>query len=158
MERNPISLAIRGVQALFGIIVLGLTAYKLTSFSNTVASEGSLDSSNFLLFCGLWTAFIVVPYMLLAPTYAPVAAHPFAIIGVDGVTMIFWFAGFIALGSKLPPPRFCTFNACRVLQAATVFGSFEWVLFVATLALAVLPVVRNRGTPKPNENVPQPSI
>ncbi|TPX23715.1 hypothetical protein DIZ76_013054 [Coccidioides immitis] len=151
MERNPISLAIRGVQALFGIIVLGLTAY--------IASEGSLESSNFLLFCGLWTAFIVVPYMLLAPTYAPVAAHPFAIIGVDGVTMIFWFAGFIALGSKLPPPRFCTtFNACRVLQAATVFGSFEWVLFVATLALAVLPVVRNRGTPKPNENVPQPSI
>ncbi|KMU73947.1 hypothetical protein CISG_03925 [Coccidioides immitis RMSCC 3703] len=50
MERNPISLAIRGVQALFGIIVLGLTAYMLPK------GPWSLQLP---ALCGLWTAFIV---------------------------------------------------------------------------------------------------
>lgn len=40
--------------------------------------------------------------------------------------MIFWFAGFIALGAELPPPRYCHYSTCRALQAVTVFGAFEW--------------------------------
>lgn len=42
--------------------------------------------------------------------------------------MIFWFAGFIALGALLPPPRACHGSVCSSLQAATVFGAFEWYL------------------------------
>lgn len=45
--------------------------------------------------------------------------------------MIFWFAGFIALAVWLPPARFCHGDVCSSLQAATVFGSFEWYASVS---------------------------
>ncbi|KAI1920047.1 hypothetical protein LOZ64_002019 [Ophidiomyces ophidiicola] len=147
---QTITLGIRAAQALLGIIVLGLTAYVASNF-------WSLSTSNFMLFNGVWTAFIVVPYMVLAPMFFPVAAHIFAIIAVDAVTMIFWFAGFIALGADLPGPKFCRSSPCHCLQAATVFGAFEWMLFTATLVFAALPVIRNRGGPKPNEGI-QPAV
>lgn len=140
MEFNfNIFLILRGVQALFAIIVLGLTAYAVNrtlGFNSTI---------NFNLFCSIWTFFIAVPYLVLAPIYFPAAAHQYALIGVDAVTMIFWFAGFIALGSMLPPPQYCH-GGCGHMQAATVFGSFEWVLFLAAVVLVVLPLVRNRGS------------
>ncbi|EEP79237.1 conserved hypothetical protein [Uncinocarpus reesii 1704] len=149
MENGPVSLGLRGVQAVFGIIVLGLTAY--------IASELSFFTSdiiNFMIFNGVWTAFIVVPYMILAPMFFPIAAHLYAIIAVDAVTMIFWFAGFIALAARIPTNSDCNGNPiCGSYKAATAFGAFEWALFVATLVLVVLPVVRNRGGPKPNEGV-----
>lgn len=81
---------------------------------------------DFLLFLGCWTTFLATPYLAAAPIYAPHLAHRFVIPAVEVVTMIFWFAGFIALGAELPPAAGCVWSACRALQAVTVFGSFEW--------------------------------
>lgn len=84
------------------------------------------DTVNFLLFLGCWTAFIAVPYLTFAPIHFPRLAHHYVIPGIEVVTMIFWFAGFIAMGSQLPPPRWCHSSTCSSLQAATIFGAFEW--------------------------------
>lgn len=65
-------------------------------------------------------------YLFLAPAYFPALANRIAILAVEAVTMVFWFAGFIALGAWLPSPSFCKGDLCNSLQAATVFGSFEW--------------------------------
>ncbi|KAL6718543.1 hypothetical protein ACLMJK_004635 [Lecanora helva] len=146
-----LSLAIRGLQFLFAIIVLGLTGH--------VASYGLTPSQDsFLLFAAVWTC-IVVLYLGLAPRFFPSLAHPFAILGLDAVTMIFWFAGFIALavfdndihddlnyefGSSR---RGCGYigNFCGIITAAVVFGAFEWVLFAITTTLSALDVFRGRN-------------
>lgn len=132
---------VRAVQALFGVIVIGLTGYgpfrtkfrkwlKKTNKSPVVSTyynEWSYsDTVNFLLFLGCWTAFIAVPYLTISPIWFPRLAHHYAIPAVEVITMIFWFAGFIAMGAMLRPPRWCHGSACSSLQAATVFGAFEW--------------------------------
>lgn len=79
-----------------------------------------------MLFVGCWTLFLAVPYLAIAPIYFPRIAHHVVMPAVDVITMIFWFAGFIALGAELPPADLCTWSRCKAAQAATVFGSFEW--------------------------------
>ncbi|PGH18834.1 hypothetical protein AJ79_00247 [Helicocarpus griseus UAMH5409] len=149
MTQNII-LGLRGAQGLFSIIILGLTAYAVHN-----GQSNSPDEVNFLLFDAIWTLLIVVPYLVLAPLYFPVAAHQYGLIAAEAITLIFWFAGFIAVAAWLPPAAFCKhFSVCKSLQAATVFGAFEWLLFVATTVLVVIPMLRNRGgTPKPEAGV-----
>jgi hypothetical protein len=84
------------------------------------------DTVNFLVFLGCWTAFVAVPYLAISPIWFPRLAHRYVIPAVEVITMIFWFAGFIALGAMLPPPRGCHGSVCSSLQAATVFGALEW--------------------------------
>lgn len=81
---------------------------------------------NFLLFNSIWTAFITIPYLALAPIYFPNLAHRLIVVAIEAVTMIFWFAGFIALGAELPPAHHCHGGICSSLQATTVFGAFIW--------------------------------
>lgn len=69
---------------------------------------------------------MAVPYLGAAPIWFPRLAHRFVIPTVEVITMIFWFAGFIALGAELPHPEYCTYSTCRALQATTVFAAFEW--------------------------------
>lgn len=132
---------VRAVQALFAVIVIGLTGYGLfrtKSFENSQKKTNKSpvvstfyngwsysDTVNFLLFLGCWTAFVAVPYLAISPIWFPRLAHHYVIPAVEVITMIFWFAGFIAMGAMLPRPR-CHGSACSSLQAATVFGAFEW--------------------------------
>lgn len=69
---------------------------------------------------------MAVPYLGAAPVWFPRLAHHVVIPAVEIITMIFWFAGFVALGAELPPPAYCIYSTCRALQATTVFGAFEW--------------------------------
>ncbi|KAL2863469.1 MARVEL domain-containing protein [Aspergillus lucknowensis] len=143
---------LRAVQALFAIIVLGLAGHAVNE-----ASIFSPDSVNFMLFNGIWTFFIVVPYFVLAPIFVPAAAHRFALPAVDGVTMIFWFAGFIALAVDLGDVPGCShYSVCQGLQAAAAFGAFDWVLFVATTVLNALAALRR--DPGPSAQPPTASV
>ncbi|OJJ69290.1 hypothetical protein ASPBRDRAFT_56986 [Aspergillus brasiliensis CBS 101740] len=138
---------VRVVQAIFAIIVLALSAYYISWFTYS-------DTVNFMLFNGIWTAFIATPYLALAPVFFPQLAHNIVIPAVEVITMIFWFAGFIALAVYLPPAEACHWSRCSALQAATVFGAFEWVLFLVTSVFAVLGLSRTRSSsstkPTPN--------
>ncbi|KAJ6107671.1 hypothetical protein N7523_008994 [Penicillium sp. IBT 18751x] len=132
--------AIRIVQAIFGLIVLALTAYVVSTYSWWAYSS----TVDFLLFLGCWTSFVAVPYLGAAPIFFPRLAHHYVIPAVEVITMIFWFAGFIALGAELPPPAYCHWSACSAMQATTVFGAFEWVLFAVTTYFAVLDLMNHR--------------
>lgn len=138
---------VRVVQVIFAIIILGLTAYIVGVYNN--------DTVNFMLFNSIWTAFFATPYLALAPVHFPHLAHRLIIPAVEVITMIFWFAGFIALGVLLPAPRFCHWSACNCAQAATVFGAFEWALFVATSVIAVLCAFRSRPSTTSTKPAPQ---
>ncbi|KAH7409743.1 membrane-associating domain-containing protein [Cadophora sp. MPI-SDFR-AT-0126] len=136
-------LPIRAIQAVFSIIVLGTLAY---------AADRSWDSPseiNFLIFASVWT-LLALGYLILAPMKFPQFAHKFAILGVEAVTMIFWFAGFIALADLLDDAR-CGSRAgrsdkvCRSAIAGCVFAAFEWVLFAITTAVSGLHAWKNKN-------------
>ena len=80
---------------------------------------------NFLVFTSIWT-LLATTYLLLTPMYLPRAAHKFVIVAIEAITMIFWFAGFIALAVFLSSLSLCVGNVCKSAVAATVFGAFEW--------------------------------
>ncbi|KAL4915583.1 marvel domain-containing protein [Aspergillus aurantiobrunneus] len=142
----PLFYILRGVQAVFAIIVLGLTGHAVNEADNRAR-----DTVNFMLFNGVWSFFIVVPYFILAPIFVPALAHRYALPAVDGVTMIFWFAGFIALAVDLGDvSAFCSHSSvCQGLQAAAAFGAFNWVLFLATTVLNTLGALRRDPAPGP---------
>ncbi|KAL3470395.1 membrane-associating domain-containing protein [Aspergillus californicus] len=141
----PLFYILRGVQAVFAVIVLGLTGHAVNKWDGYQS-----DSVNFMLFNGVWTLFIAIPYFILAPIFAPVLAHRFALPAVDGVTMIFWFAGFIALAVDLGDTHGCSDNSvCQGLQAAAAFGAFNWALFLATTVLNTMAALRRDPGPGP---------
>lgn len=78
----------------------------------------------------MWT-LLVSGYLLVASLVFKdhgILHHPYLILGLDAVTMIFWFAGFIAAAVKeddadLGDNRD---SFSRSLVAADVFAAFEW--------------------------------
>lgn len=64
--------------------------------------------------------------------------------------MIFWFAGFIALAVLLGNIGCGShYGPCRAAEAATVFGAFEWLLWLATTAMSALGLREREGAVKP---------
>ncbi|KAJ0413738.1 marvel domain-containing protein [Aspergillus carlsbadensis] len=151
----PIFYILRAVQAIFAIIVLGLAGHAIDELNTSGA-----DEVNFMVFNGVWTFFIVVPYFILAPIFVPALAHRYALAAVDGVTMIFWFAGFIALAVAIGDfndyLECSDYSWCQGLQAAAAFGAFNWVLFLATTVLNTLAAVRR--DPGPSAQPPTASV
>ena len=151
MVAPAIVLGLRGVQAVFSIIVLGLTAYLVDAYTGPYWSW-SPHSVNFMLFTSIWT-LLAVAYLVLAPTRFPKAAHKFAIAGVEFLTMLFWFAAFVAVAVRWGDSwwgagRRGTFYGCGV--AAIVFSAFLWLTFVATTILSALHIRRtNRNDTSP---------
>jgi hypothetical protein len=111
------TLPLRAAQGVLAIIILGLTAYDVSLWSPS--------ETNFLLFCSIWT-ILALAYLIVAPARFPTAAHKFGILAAEVVTMIFWFAGFIAEAVLLTDLGCHRGTLCRSMQAATVFAAFEW--------------------------------
>ncbi|KAF1955949.1 hypothetical protein CC80DRAFT_594109 [Byssothecium circinans] len=132
-------LPLRGIQALFSIIVLGLTAYVINVTSTYWWHSSSVA---FMLFCSIWT-LLAVAYLVLTPSRFPAAAHKFAIAGVEALTMIFWFAAWVAVAS-LWGDIHCGSRGgwCGAGTAAIVFSAFIWLAFVATTIIAALHIRR----------------
>ena len=92
-----------------------------------------------MVFAAVWTLLVLI-YLALAPRFFSAVAHPIAMLGLDALTMLFWFAGFIALavwhhraedvyvGDGFEYYKACSYAGgyCREVEAAVVFGAFEW--------------------------------
>jgi len=134
---------LRGAQGFLALLILCLMAYVVHQWNYWTGWSPS--RANFLLFTSVWTLLAVI-YLFFAPIHAPRTAHKFAILGVEVVTNIFWFAGWVALAVLLGDSG-CgrTADVCRVAEAAVVFAAIEWLLFCATTIMAALHVVRSRN-------------
>ena len=65
-------------------------------------------------------------YLLVAPMKFPRMAPVLAVLAFDAITMLFWFAAFVALAvwkSDLSLPKGRLYHT---LVAGIVFGAFEW--------------------------------
>lgn len=81
-----------------------------------------------MLFTSIWT-LLAVAYLTLAPTRFPRAAHKFAIAGIEFLTMLFWFAAFIAVAVLWRDIYWGWAGHGTVHNigiAAIVFGAFLW--------------------------------
>lgn len=143
-DSRLVVLGLRVTQAVFAIIILGLSAYVANWWQGWWHIH-SPNQVNYIIFCAVWTILALL-YLIIVPWRfsETVAHHKFAILGVEAVTMIFWFAGFIALAVFLSD-RVCFGSVCSAAKAADVFAAFSWVLFAVTTAMAVMHVMRTRN-------------
>ncbi|KZF20681.1 hypothetical protein L228DRAFT_269975 [Xylona heveae TC161] len=150
-EHSMILFPLRILQFLFALIVAGTIGYGVHWYNQ--GASNSPASMNFLLFNCAWT-FLIILYAILGPIFLSSLAdttHAYAIFAIDVVTMIFWFAGFIALAVFLGDLDFCIGTVCPDLRAGCVFAAFEWVLFVVSSVISGIRAFRARGAaaPKP---------
>lgn len=140
------TLPIRIVQAVLSIIVLGLMAYGMSTFLSHVFSFiitnifvaaadwsywWSPDSVNFLVFTSVWSLLALI-YLIVTPTHFPRLAHKWIIVAVEALTMLFWFAGFIALAVMLNnlDAGHSHWGVLRASIAGDVFAAFLWYVFL----------------------------
>lgn len=79
-------------------------------------------------------------YFQLAPRFFEPAAHPYARLAVDAVTMLFWFAGFIAIGVLASALRawdydwdaygYTNSGFYRDAAACAAIGALEWCVLL----------------------------
>ena len=83
-----------------------------------------------MLFTSIWT-LLAVAYLVFAPTRFPALAHKYAIAAVEAITMIFWFAAWVAVAALWGDIR-CRRRGgpwggpCGAGTAAIVFGAIIW--------------------------------
>ncbi|KAL9031642.1 MAG: hypothetical protein Q9196_000356 [Gyalolechia fulgens] len=148
--KELIPLALRALQLLFAIILLGINAYLVSEFFD------SPSRINFMLFNSVWTLFPALPYLALGPRFLPLSANNKIIhLAVDALTALFWFAGFIALAVWYDDLFYCPGKICRTIVASCVFGAFEWLLFTATTVLSALDFWRTRGSSSAPKTMPE---
>lgn len=83
---------------------------------------------SFIVFVSVWTMVVTI-YLLVAPLKFPRLAPVIAVLALDALTMLFWFAAFIALAVWKSNLDFCFGRICNTIIAGIVFGAFEWSVF-----------------------------
>ena len=73
-----------------------------------------------------YNPLVVVAFQVLVPRYAEKLAHKFVILAIDILTMLFWFAAFIALAVAVGVIFGPTTDWYKAAQATVAFGAFEW--------------------------------
>ncbi|KAJ0124910.1 hypothetical protein J7T55_006253 [Diaporthe amygdali] len=131
----PLILALRAVQGVFAVIILGLSAY-VANWYNVDTLTSSPSQVNFLVFVPLFS-LISIAYLEAVPKFMPKLSHPWAVLALEVTNVLFYFAGFVALAVFLTHLLFCRGAVCGSARAATVFSSFNFVLWTATAALTI---------------------
>lgn len=111
-----------------------------------------------MLFNSIWS-LLVLAYVGLVPLYYTRIFHRLASLALEWITMIFWFAGSIALASYWGSPRCGGDTYCGSVEAAIAFGFFLWALFGFLVFVDTLESLRSRGHHAPAANAqPKPYV
>lgn len=121
------------VAAVYSIVELGLVAYLVSAYDGTnyygsgtyYSGNWSPDRVNFQLFNAIWS-LLVLAYVGLTPLYMTSLFHKLAALALEAVTMVFWFAGSIALAVYFGAPACHGNTFCGSFKAAIAFGFFLW--------------------------------
>ncbi|KAL2268198.1 hypothetical protein VTJ83DRAFT_3044 [Remersonia thermophila] len=130
---------VKVVTAVFLIIELGLTAYVVSPWRSAPSSP------SFMLFNSVWS-LLVIGYLFLVPLFFASLFHGLAALVLEIITMIFWFAGSIALAAFIGDAVCGGSSWCGSAKAATAFGFFLWALFTFFVAIDTMAWLRNRNT------------
>ncbi|TVY69016.1 hypothetical protein LSUE1_G004799 [Lachnellula suecica] len=148
-ENITLDYALRALQLVFAIIVMGIdgyaihvfhghTVYEQFEFGNFQDYYGVPDAWGFLMFCAVWTVLVIVCHLVAGTFFADRELIGYIHIAVEAVAVLSWLAGFIAVAVSIPTKACSTGkNSCGSITAATIFGAFEWLLFMVTAALTL---------------------
>lgn len=140
---------LRIVQGILALIVLGVDSYVVHFYRSNGFRAPS--QAGFVVFVCVWS-FLALLYLGLAPTYSPDWHNKWAVVGVEGLSVIFWFAGFVAIAAWLGDLTFCYGTVCGCARATTVFGAFSWIAWSISFALVIKAIITWTSTRK-NEDV-----
>ncbi|ELQ35550.1 hypothetical protein OOU_Y34scaffold00703g4 [Pyricularia oryzae Y34] len=140
---NKILLPIRATQALFAIIILGLSGY-VANWYNMETTASSPSQINFLVFIPIMTV-LTLGYVEGVARFMPRIFNPYIALGLEALNALFYFAGFIALAVFLNGLVFCRGPVCGSARASTAFGAFQWILFSVTGGLTAKEVFFKSG-------------
>jgi hypothetical protein len=123
----------------------GHTSYIHTPFGNYYSYFGVPNAWDFLLFCAAWTVLVVIFQLVSGNVFTDRASIVYIRVAAEMVTVLSWFAGWIAvavnIGTGACKERYVS---CGALEAATVFGAIEWLLFMFTATLTISGVLERR--------------
>lgn len=120
---------IRGVQALFNLLVLALAA--------NAASYYYLDGYGMAFFTFVWTVLFLL-YIFLAPRFMPHLYHFWVHVGLEVLTAIWWLITMALLAHYTRAWSGRRYGYWRSgiadsTRAATAFAVLNWLLFLVTL-------------------------
>jgi hypothetical protein len=78
--------------------------------------------------------------------FMPNLHNRWVVVGLEALTVIFWFAGFIAMAASTDN-LICLTDGCNIVgtaKAATAFGAFSWITWCVTLALIIHALIQYR--------------
>ncbi|UPX18488.1 uncharacterized protein EKO05_0008787 [Ascochyta rabiei] len=128
MKINPMH-PVRGTQVIFAIIVLGLMAY-VSSWWTSHWRQSSPAQVSFLVFVPVWSLLTLIPIFLIPLKFSHLlssAGIRWGLVALDALTMLFWFAGFVALAVFLNG-RICFGQVCDVARAGAALGGLSWAV------------------------------
>jgi hypothetical protein len=156
-------LPVRGVQAVLAITVLGLMAYGKSTepFQKNIRSPQQIVSSwwsshwrqsspsevNFLIFAPSWTILALAPLIAIPLRFSHLLSSSLAkwgLLALEGLTMLYWFGGFIALAVFLSD-RICFGTVCDVARASTAISALNWVAWAVTFVVGVVQMFKSGG-------------
>ncbi|CAK7233169.1 hypothetical protein SCUCBS95973_008503 [Sporothrix curviconia] len=127
----------------FAVVELGLTAYCVSVWDRAYTNS-SPSILNFMLFNAIWSILVLL-YIGVTPLYFTRVFHRLASLALEWITMIFWFAGSIALAVDFGGPYNCgNDHYCGSIEAAIAFGFFLWALFCVLVVVDTIESLRSR--------------
>lgn len=135
MALNPIPI-LRIVQGVLALIVVGTAGYVVNYYRSAPVPTKAPDEVNFLIWNFVWTVLALL-YLGLAPTYVPNLYHKWAVVGVEGLSVIFWFCGWIAMAAWVGNTSVCYGTVCGCARAAVVFSVFEWIAWCLSFGIVI---------------------
>ena len=99
------------------------------------------------MFCAVWTLLVVTFSLVAGLRFADHALTGYVRAAVEALALLSWFAGFIAVAVEIGTDV-CPARSCGSLKAATVFGAFEWLLFMVTTTITSMLVFNSTRRPK----------
>ena len=94
---------------------------------------------SFLVFTPVWSLLALVALLVVQLKFAYLtasAAARYGLLALEGVTMLYWFAGFVALAVFLAD-RICFGQVCDVARAGTVIGGLSWAAWMGSFVVGV---------------------
>ncbi|QSZ34530.1 hypothetical protein DSL72_006124 [Monilinia vaccinii-corymbosi] len=145
-------LPIRMAQAIFAIVILGLSGY-INHWFNKDTLTASPSEINFLVFVPVFTLLSIL-YLELAPRFMSRASHPYAHLAFELLNVLFYFAGFISLSVFISKLLFCRGSVCGAARADAVFGAFNWLLWMGSSTIVALEMFKGgRSEPYPSPDM-----
>lgn len=127
----------------------GHTVYEQADFGNYYDYYGVPNAWGFLMFCAAWTILNVIFHLIAGINFADRALIGYVRVAVESVAVLSWLAGFIAVAVQIPTGACSTGkNSCGSLKTAAIFGAFEWLLFMVTVALTAMLVFNSSRKPR----------